>query len=153
MLCDKKVPVKTKGHVYKRSIRPALMYGAECWSTTKKHEQALHVAEMKMLRWSGGVTREDYIQNVYISGSFKTAPIQEKLLEGHLRWYGHVMRRPQQHMTRSILMSPTKPRGRGRPPMTWSAKINNDLSGSQLREEDTEDMALWKMAIRRPDPK
>ncbi len=34
-------------------VRPvALLYGSKSWPTTAKHEQALHVMEMRMLRWS-----------------------------------------------------------------------------------------------------
>jgi Reverse transcriptase (RNA-dependent DNA polymerase) len=33
VLCDKKVPNKLKGKFYRTAIRPAMMYGAECWAT------------------------------------------------------------------------------------------------------------------------
>ncbi|KAL0870658.1 hypothetical protein ABMA27_005605 [Loxostege sticticalis] len=54
VLCDTRMPVKTKGKIYKTAVRPAMLYGAECWTALKKHEQQLHTAEMKMLRWAGG---------------------------------------------------------------------------------------------------
>ena len=38
VLCDRKVPLKLKGKFYKGVVRPALLYGAECWATTKAHE-------------------------------------------------------------------------------------------------------------------
>ena len=31
ILCDKRVPQKLQGKFYKTSIRPAMLYGAECW--------------------------------------------------------------------------------------------------------------------------
>jgi hypothetical protein len=31
VLCDKKVPNKLKDKFYMMAIRPAMMYGAECW--------------------------------------------------------------------------------------------------------------------------
>lgn len=91
VLCDPKMPIKTKGKIYKTAIRPALLYGAECWTTKKVHENQMHVNEMKMLRWAGGVTRLDKVRNEYIRGSFKVAPIHEKLKKTRLRWYGHIL--------------------------------------------------------------
>ena len=31
ILCDRKVPLKVKGKFYKIAIRPAMLYGADCW--------------------------------------------------------------------------------------------------------------------------
>jgi hypothetical protein len=33
ILCDKNVPNKLKGKFYRTAIRPAIMYGVECWVT------------------------------------------------------------------------------------------------------------------------
>jgi hypothetical protein len=49
ILCDKRVPQKLKGKFYRTTIRPAILYGAECWPTKKRHVQQLSVAEMRML--------------------------------------------------------------------------------------------------------
>ena len=35
VLCNRRMPVKLKGKVYKTVIRPAMLYGAETWATTK----------------------------------------------------------------------------------------------------------------------
>ena len=59
VLCDRRMPVKLKGKVYKTVVRPALSYGAETWATTRGKEARLEVNEMRMLRWMCGVTRRD----------------------------------------------------------------------------------------------
>lgn len=92
MLCDKRIPLKLKEKFYKIPIRPAMLYGAECWATNKQHIHKMSVAEMRMLRWMNGKTRKDRIRND--RGSLSVAPIGDKMRERRLRWFGHVQRRP-----------------------------------------------------------
>jgi hypothetical protein len=35
VLCDKRVPQKLKGKFYRMAIRPAMLYGVECWPTKR----------------------------------------------------------------------------------------------------------------------
>jgi hypothetical protein len=63
VLCDKRVPQKLKGKFYRTTIRPAMLYGAECWPTKRRHVQQISVAEMRMLRWICGHTRRDRVRN------------------------------------------------------------------------------------------
>jgi hypothetical protein len=37
VLCDKRVPQKLKGKFYRTAIRPAMLYGAECWPIKRRH--------------------------------------------------------------------------------------------------------------------
>ena len=55
--------MKLKSKLYKTVVRPAMVYGSECWALRKQDEQRLHTTEMKMLRWSQGKTRNDRIKN------------------------------------------------------------------------------------------
>ena len=90
VLCDKRVPQKLKGKFYRTAIRPAMLYGAECWPTKRRHIQQLSVAEMRMLRWICGHTRRDRVRNDDIRDRLGVAPIEEKLVQHRLRWFGHV---------------------------------------------------------------
>jgi len=94
ILCDKRVPQKLKGKFYRTAVRPAMLYGAECWPTKRRHVQQLGVAEMRMLRWMCGHTRKDRIRNDDIRDRVGVAPIEEKLVQHCLRWFGHIQRRP-----------------------------------------------------------
>ena len=50
VLCDKNMPVKMKSKVYRTVVRPAMMYGSECWEMRKSDTKRMEVAERKMLR-------------------------------------------------------------------------------------------------------
>ena len=63
VLCDKKVPLKLKGKFYRTAVRPAMLYGTECWAVKSQHESKVSVAEMKMLRWMSGKTKKNRIRN------------------------------------------------------------------------------------------
>ena len=65
-------------------------------------EQRMNVAEMRMLRWMSGVTREDKIRNKYIRGSIGVASIVDKMRENRLRWLGHVLRREETEAVRLV---------------------------------------------------
>ena len=66
VMCNRNIPTKMKDKVYKTAIKPAMMYGAECWAVRKKKERKLHTTEMRMLRWVRGKTRLDHVSNVDI---------------------------------------------------------------------------------------
>ncbi|KAK3528449.1 hypothetical protein QTP70_000145 [Hemibagrus guttatus] len=66
---------------------------AETVSLRKRQESELEVAELKMLRFSLGVTRLDRIRNEYIRGTAHVGRLGDKVREARLRWFGHVQRR------------------------------------------------------------
>uniref|UniRef100_A0A1B0CS40 Putative rna-directed dna polymerase from mobile element jockey-like diaphorina citri n=1 Tax=Lutzomyia longipalpis TaxID=7200 RepID=A0A1B0CS40_LUTLO len=127
VLCDRKMPPKLKGKLYQTVIRPSMLYGSECRSATKAQDHKLHVAEMRMLRWSAGVTLKDRVRNEHVRGSLHVPDIHEKLTESRLRWYGHVMRRPEDHLVRRMLHPNEKRNKPGRPPTTWLSTIKRDM--------------------------
>ena len=55
--------------------------------------QRLMVAEMRMIRWMCGYSIRDRIRNKVIRDLVKVAPIEDKMRETRLRWFGHVKRR------------------------------------------------------------
>jgi hypothetical protein len=86
-------------------IRPAILYGAKCWATKGQHIQKMNVAKMRMLRWICGHTRKDRIRNDDVKDKLGVAPIQEKLVQHRLRWFGHIQRRPPESSLRSGILS------------------------------------------------
>ncbi|KAK3518771.1 hypothetical protein QTP70_012673 [Hemibagrus guttatus] len=93
VLCDRKISARIKGKVYRTVVRAAMLYGLETVSLRKRQESELEVAELKMLRFSLGVTRLDRIRNEYIRGTAHVGRLGDKVREDRLRWFGHVQRR------------------------------------------------------------
>ncbi|KAK3563426.1 hypothetical protein QTP86_028163, partial [Hemibagrus guttatus] len=93
VLCERKISARIKGKVYRTVVRAAMLYGLETVSLRKRQESELEVAELKMLRFSLGVTRLDRIRNEYIRGTAHVGRLGDKVRETRLRWFGHVQRR------------------------------------------------------------
>ena len=102
VLCDRNMPLSLKEKFYRTAIRPSLLYGTECWAIKKQHTHKISVAEMRMLRWMYGKTRMDKVRNEDIRSLVGVAPIEDKMRENHLRWFGHIGRRPTDAPVRSM---------------------------------------------------
>ena len=72
---------------------------------------------MCMLRWICSHTRIDRVHNDDICDRLEVAPIEEKLVQHRLRWFGHVQRRsPETPVHCGVLSQANNTRrGRGRP--------------------------------------
>ena len=55
-----------------------MLYGLETVALTKRQEAEMEVAELKMLRFSLGVTRMDKIRNEYIRGQHRWESLERK---------------------------------------------------------------------------
>ncbi|KAL5161290.1 LINE-1 retrotransposable element ORF2 protein [Glycine soja] len=134
VLCDAKVPIKLKGKFYRTAVRPAILYGTECWAVKSQHENKVGVAEMRMLQWMCGKTRLDKIRNEAIRERVGVAPIVEKMVENRLRWFGHVERRSVDSIVRRVDQMERRQtiRGRGRPKKTIREVIKKDLELNDL---------------------
>jgi hypothetical protein len=148
------VPHKLKGKFYMTTIRPAMLYGAECWPTKRRHIQQLSVTEMRMLRWICGHTRLDRVRNDDIHDRLGVTPIEEKLINHRLRWFVHAHRRPPEALLhRGIIRRDNNvKRGRGRPNLTWDEAVKRDLNEWNIPMELCLDRSAWKDAIHVSEP-
>ena len=119
----------------------------------KTDERKLDVAEMKMLRWMSGVTKMDRVRNEYIRGSLKVTEVSKKVQEARLRWYGHVMRSPEDQVAREAMDKVVEGRRkRGRPKTRWKDRIEADLLEKGLNERDYGNRSNWRRLIRNSEP-
>lgn len=58
---------------------------------------ALTVVETRLLRWMSikRKKKKDRIRNKVIKGSLGIAPIEDKVRENRLKWFGNIYRRPK----------------------------------------------------------
>ncbi|KAK3507513.1 hypothetical protein QTP70_028066 [Hemibagrus guttatus] len=149
VLCDRKISGRIKGKVYRTVVRAAMLYGLETVSLRKRQESELEVAELKMLRFSLGVTRLDRIRNEYIRGTAHVGRLGDKVREDRLRWFGHVQRRESEYIGRRMLdMELPGRRQRGRPKRRYMDGINEDMKLVGASVEDAEDRDRWREMIR-----
>ncbi|KAL6494927.1 hypothetical protein OROGR_030846 [Orobanche gracilis] len=150
VLCDPDMPHRLKGKFYRTAIRPALLYGTECWAVKQCHVQKMNVAEMRMLRWMCGHTKKDRLRNEVIREKVRVASIEDKMMENRLRWFGHVRRRPVEAPVRRLESWGTINivKGRGRPKKIWIKLIENDMPFLGIGESMAMERQIWKERIR-----
>nr|GEX81361.1 protein transport protein SEC24-like CEF [Tanacetum cinerariifolium] len=149
VLCDRNVPLKLKGKFYRVAIRPAMLYGSECWPITKTLANRVEVAELKMLRWTCGKTLLDLIPNGFYRAQLEVETIINKMRKGRLRWFGHVRRRPQSSPVRRVeALVVHDLRRRGRPKLRWEDRVKHDMKELLLSEDMTSDRNEWRARIR-----
>ena len=113
----------------------------------------MDVAELKMLRFSLGVTRMDKIRNEYIRGTAQVGKFGEKTREARLRWYGHLRRKDDGYIGRRMLrMELPGKRKRGRPKRRFMDVVKEDMAEVEVTDEDTVDRRNWRKKIRCGDP-
>ena len=81
-------------------------------------------------------------------------PIEEKLIQHLLRWFGHVQRRPPEAPVRNGVLElvDNVKRGRGRPKLTWVESVKRDLKDWNISKEIALDRSAWRLAINVPEP-
>jgi hypothetical protein len=97
-----------------------------------------------MLRWCCGHIRKDRVRNDDIRDRVGVAPIEEKLIQHRLRWFGHVQRRPPEAPVCSGVLKRTDniESGRGRFKLTWDESVKIDLKEWNI----SKDLAMDKSA-------
>ena len=107
-----------------------------------------------MLRWMSGFTLRDNIHNKHICEKIGVAPVEDKIRESRLRWFGHIKHRPSDDPVRrvEVLDLTYVKKGRGRPKKTWLENIRNDLSLLDLNENLTFNRTQWRKRIHVADP-
>ena len=80
-----------------------MLYSMETVVVTERMVKKMEAAELKMVRWTLGVTLKDRVRNEYIWGMAKIRRIGENLRGERLRWFRHVKRREESYISRRMM--------------------------------------------------
>ena len=96
----------------------------------------------------------DRVRNDDIRDRLEVAPIEEKLVQHRLRWFGHVQRRPPKASVHCGVLSQANNirRGRGRLKLTWEETIKRDLKAWDIPRDLCFNSSAWKAAIEVLEP-
>ena len=135
----------TKGKFYRSCVQKTLLHGTETWPAKMEDIQRLERAEKSMVRWMCGVSlkkgcrSEDLLQRLGVEN------IASVMKRGRLRWYGHVERKPDNDWTSKCRYVEVEgKRRKGRPKMTFDARVKQDMDVFGLTKEMAQDRDLWR---------
>jgi hypothetical protein len=150
VLCNKRIPLKTRGVLYRACVRSVMMYGGECWPVKKEDEDTLMRAERRMIRLMCGVNLSNRVNSKELQERMGLKEgIVEEIGKARLRWFGHVWRREGGDGIRRALEFKLEGKaGRGRPRRTWLEVVRGDMKDRNLCENDALDRKKWRNAIR-----
>ena len=102
-----------------------------------------------MLKWMCGKTRMDKVRNEDIRSLVGVAPIEDKMRENRLRWFGRIRRRPMDAPVRRVekidIEQGKKLRGRSK--ITWMEVVKKDMKLLELEERIVADRNVWRRRI------
>ncbi|CAL5035978.1 unnamed protein product [Urochloa decumbens] len=113
-------------------------------------EALLHKGYTELLVQMGrGTYIPSKVSSPAIRDKVGVAPIEEKLVQHRLRWFGHVQRRPPGAPVRSGVLkrADNVKRGRGRPNLTWDESVKRDLKEWNISKGLAMDRSAWRQAI------
>lgn len=85
----REVPKEIKTEIVKKVVKLTILYSSDSWILTKRQEQLLRIVN---------VSRLNKIRNETIRHNLQIEPIDEKIIEGQQRWFGHVCRMPESRL-------------------------------------------------------
>lgn len=150
IFCDKKIPRKLKGRLHQTIVRPALTYGAKCWTMYRKYEQDLNTAEMKMIRMSMGVTKFDHIKSIRIRKSmYIEDSIAEKLQKDRVNWFEKIHKAQNSNVVKKVMaLNVPKAKKKGRPKHTWISQMEDYQKKYGLTTSERQDLLDSRRTLR-----
>jgi hypothetical protein len=124
------VSLKTKVRVYKAAVRSVLLFGCETWPLRCEDSRKLEVFDhwclrvISKVRWNEGVSNEVIRQRCGIPR------LSDLITQRRLQWFGHVLRKSDDQLTRKVLhLEPCNGWRcrRGGQLKTWLSTVKSDL--------------------------
>lgn len=120
---------KTKLRIFDCSVKSVLLYGSTTWGVTQTNMKKLQGFVNRCLRrilcifWPNTISTTELLQLT------ENTTIEAEIMKRKWTWIGHILRRPQNDITRAALQwNPQGHRRPGRPQNTWMRTINRECS-------------------------
>ena len=128
MLTRRGIHLRQKGRVYRSCVQSVMVYASETWAVMVEEEQRMERNENVMLRWMCGVTLRNKVPTVELRRRLGIEGVVEVMRRGRLRWFVHVERKEVDDWVSAFRnLEVAGSRGRGRPKMTWRARLDGDM--------------------------
>lgn len=147
-LTNRRVEMAFKARVYRMCVVPALLYGSEIWSPTKKINNRLVVCQRSMMRKMCGVTRMDRRSNEWLNLKVPIHDIRILAMERKFKFAERIANCDDERWTKLVMeWSPYDNRRlQGRPKTRWRDIFAKELGVDWGRICRT-DPLTWKNAI------
>ncbi|KAH7695018.1 reverse transcriptase [Aphelenchoides avenae] len=133
---------KLRANLFNTTVLPALLYGCETWTLTKRHEEKLSVTERAMERRVLGLTMWDQERNEAVREKTGFIDAVAEARKRKLRWAGHVARRDDGRWTKAATTWKPKKKAPNKwgKPTRWEKSVCESigedwLNAAQDREE------------------
>ena len=147
LLLGNKFLLKMKGKVYRCCIRSAILYGSEAWCLKENKKAMLSRTERAMVRAMCGqevVDRKMTEEQMDMLGLKET--IDRLATANEVRWYGHVLRRDDNSVSRVAMdLEVSGKRKRRRRKKTWKKQVEEKTEKIGLKKEDALRRDKWRV--------
>ena len=127
---NRNIYTSTKILIYKAAVLTILIYGSEAWTTTKIQMKRFEVFHQRCLRGILKIRWQNHVRNDEVLNLAQITSVEVTIASMRLRWYGHVVRMPEERLPKFILDN--KPNygkhSRGRPRKSWLDCIKEDAN-------------------------
>ena len=156
---SRNIRTPTKVRIYKAAILTILLYGSEVWNTTQTQMKRFEVFHQRCLRRILKIKWNYFVSNAEVLNRANIAPVDVFIRAARLRWFGHVVRMPEERIPNYLLHWIPKhgKRSRGRPRKNWLSCVLEDAAlftgvaniTMEAAEQQATDRVQWRGLIRR----
>ena len=156
---SRNIKTLTKICIDKAAVLTILLYGSEVWNTTQTRMKRFAVFHQRCLRKILRIKWNYFISNAEVLKRANINPIEVFVRASRLRWFGHVVRMPEERVPKYLLKWIPKhgKRSRGRPRKNWLSCVLEDAAiftgvdniALDSLEQQALDRVHWRGMIRR----
>jgi len=121
-----------------------MLHGSETWPVRKENVVALQRPEMRLVRWMCGITLKDRLPSKELRERLRIDDIALVLQQNRLHWYGHVLRKDDDWVKKSMEYKVEGPR----PKRTWREVVREDCQAHKMNKEDAIDRCKCRKMIK-----